>query len=245
MASGRKLVDATGETNLPVHITEWSASYSPRDPIHDSYFSAPYILEQFKNSEHGISSMSYWVFTDIFEENGPPMTPFHGGFGLLNFQGIKKPAYFSYQFLNRLGETELKNDDAQSWICRDENGGAQILLWDLTRLADASVPDQAIFRKLQPAKSKGSVRVNLTNVPEGNYRLALRQIGFEKNDAYSAYLKMNAPSQLTRAQEKTLRDATTGKPEFESEVKIGTDGKFSETLPLRENDVLLLTLERL
>jgi xylan 1,4-beta-xylosidase len=245
MASGRKLVDATGETNLPVHITEWSASYSPRDPIHDSYFSAPYILEQFKNSEHGISSMSYWVFTDIFEENGPPMTPFHGGFGLLNFQGIKKPAYFAYQFLNRLGATELKNDDAQSWICRDENGGAQILLWDLTRLADASVPNQAIFRKLQPAKSKGSVHVNLTNVPEGNYRIALRQIGFEKNDAYSAYLKMNAPSQLTRAQEKTLRDATTGKPEFESEVKIGTDGKFSETLPLRENDVLLLTLERL
>jgi xylan 1,4-beta-xylosidase len=244
MANGRGLVDVLGKTNLPVHITEWSASYSPRDPIHDSYFSAPYILEQFKHSERGINSMSYWVFTDIFEENGPALTPFHGGFGLLNLQGIKKPAYFAYQFMARLGMTELKNDDDASWVCRDEHGGTQILLWDLTRPADKAVSNQAIFRKLNPARSKGSVRVNLMNLPPGNYRLALRQIGFEKNDAYSAYLKMNAPSQLTRAQEKALRDAASGKPEFERVVKIGADGKFSETLPLRENDVLLLTLTR-
>jgi xylan 1,4-beta-xylosidase len=118
------------------------------------------------------------------------------------------------------------------------------LLWDLTRVADASVPNQAIFRTVQPAKSKGGVRVNLTNVPPGNYRLALRQIGFEKNDAYSACLEMHAPSQLTRAQEKTLRAAASGSPEFERGMTIAADGKFNETLPLRENDVLLLTLTR-
>ena len=242
MAAGRALVDATGKTNLPVHITEWSASYSPRDPIHDSYFSAPYILEQFKHSERGISSMSYWVFTDIFEENGPPMTPFHGGFGLLTVQGIKKPAYYAFQFLNRLGPMELKNDDAASWVCRDEKGGAQILLWDLTRPADKAVSNQAIFHKLNRAGSKGNVRLNLTNVPPGNYLLALRRVGFEKNDAYSAYLKMGSPAQLTRAQEQKLREAASGRPEFERNVKIGADGQFEETLPLRENDVLLLTL---
>jgi len=40
----------------------------------------------------------------------------------------------------------------------------------------------------------------------------------------------------------TLRATASGQPEFEREVKIGADGRFSETLPLRENDVLLLTL---
>jgi xylan 1,4-beta-xylosidase len=242
MAEGRRLVDASARPDLPVHITEWSASYSSRDPIHDSYFSAPYILEQFKHVGPGIASMSYWVFTDIFEENGPPMTPFQGGFGLLTVQGIKKPAYFAYQFMNQLGPTELQNSDSESWVCRDKKGGAQILLWDLTRLADASVPNQIIFRKLQPAKSKGSVRVHLSNVPAGNYQWALRQIGFEKNDAHSAYLKMGSPAQLTRAQEKILREAATGQPEFSREIKIGADGNFDETLPLRANDVLLLTL---
>jgi len=244
MANGRRLVDASLRPHLPIHVTEWSTSYSPRDPIHDSYFSAPYILEQFKHAEHGIASMSYWVFTDIFEENGPPMTPFHGGFGLINLEGIRKPAYFAFHFLNQLGATELQNADGASWVCRDDQGGAQILLWDLTPPTDASVPNQTIFRKLQPAKSKGSVRVELKNVPPGNYRLALQQIGFRKNDAYSAYLEMGALPQLTRAQEKILRDAATGRPEFERSVKIVADGLLDETLPLRENDVLLLTLTR-
>ena len=91
-------------------------------------------------------------------------------------------------------------------------------------------------------KSKGNVRVTLTSVPPGNYRLALRQTGFEKNDAYSAYLKQGAPAQLTRAQETELQNAASGKPEFERDVTISAGGRFEETLPLRENDVLLLTL---
>lgn len=238
----RAVIDSTARPGLPVHVTEWSTSYSPRDPVHDSYFSAPYILEQFKHTEHGIASMSYWVFTDIFEEAGPPLTPFHGGFGLFTVQGIKKPAYFAYRFLSRLGPTELANSDPASWVCRDGHGGAQILLWDLTRPADPNVSTDAIFRKLLPAKSKGSVRVVLANAPPGNYRLALWQVGFEKNDAYSAYLKMGAPAQLTRAQDGELRNAASGEPEFERQIQIGPDGHFEEMLPLRENDVLLVKL---
>ena len=54
--------------------------------------------------------MSYWTFTDIFEEVGPRWEPFYGGFGLINYEDINKPAFYAYQFLNRLGPTELKND---------------------------------------------------------------------------------------------------------------------------------------
>ena len=28
--------------------------------------------------------MSYWTYSDLFEEPGPPTAPFQGGFGLLN-----------------------------------------------------------------------------------------------------------------------------------------------------------------
>jgi xylan 1,4-beta-xylosidase len=55
--------------------------------------------------------MSYWVFTDIFEEPGPRFEAFHGGFGLMNLHGIRKPAYFACEYLNRLGPTELKSND--------------------------------------------------------------------------------------------------------------------------------------
>ena len=84
--------------------------------------------------------------------------------------------------------------------------------------------------------------MSLTGVPPGNYRLALWQVGFERNDAYSTYLRMGAPAQLTRAQEEILRSAATGNPDWTRDIKIDAEGRFEETLPLRENDVLLLTL---
>jgi xylan 1,4-beta-xylosidase len=86
--------------------------------------------------------------------------------------------------------------------------------------------------------------VSLANVPPGNYQLAVSKIGWQKNDAYSAYLEMGAPPQLTREQEQKLRDVSTGRPDSLREVKVGADGRFEEILPLRENDVLLLALTR-
>ena len=64
----REQIKTSALPNLPLHYTEWSTSYSPRDPVHDSYISAAYILSRLKGSEGHIQSMSYWTFTDIFEE---------------------------------------------------------------------------------------------------------------------------------------------------------------------------------
>src|SRR5580658_7056007 len=114
--------------------------------------------------------MSYWVFTDVFEELGPPPTPFHGGFGLLNLQGIKKPAYFAYRFLARLGPTELQNSDAASWVCRDDDGGVQALFWNLTRPMKTDVSDQAAFRQIQPAGDAGTVQLRIAHLAPGDYR---------------------------------------------------------------------------
>ncbi|HLK13533.1 MAG TPA: hypothetical protein VKT78_01900, partial [Fimbriimonadaceae bacterium] len=84
---------------LPLFITEWGPSYSPRDPIHDSYVCAPFVLEKLRQCEGVVDGMSYWAFTDQFEEPGPPSRPFHGGFGLMNVDGLHKPAFLAYQFL--------------------------------------------------------------------------------------------------------------------------------------------------
>ena len=82
--------------NLELHFTEWSTSYTPSDPVHDSYHSAAYILDKLKKSGDAAQSMSYWTFTDIFEEAGPRWEAFHGGFGLINYEDINKPAFYAY-----------------------------------------------------------------------------------------------------------------------------------------------------
>lgn len=231
----------SSKPHLPVHITEWSASYSNRDPVHDDYFSAPYILEQLKNTE-SLGSMSYWTFTDIFEETGIPTRPFHGGFGLLNLQGIKKPAYFAYRFLHQLGNQELVNSDEHSWVCRDTQGGVQALLWDLTMKPDAKVSNQAYFRQVRPTHVQSEARLSVTSLKPGRYKLSVCKVGYEKNDAYTAYLKMGAPTQIDRVQVAHLKALASGKPEREQEIRIPKSGQWETNFALRANDVVLATL---
>ncbi len=107
----RKDVLASLKPDLELHYTEWSSSYSSRDPVHDSYIQAPYILHTLKNVKYYVNSMSYWVVSDIFEESGTVPSEFHGGFGLMTFNGYKKPAYYAYQFLNELFDTEIIVED--------------------------------------------------------------------------------------------------------------------------------------
>src|ERR1022692_3982079 len=44
--------------NLPLYFTEWSTSYTPRDLVHDSYISAPYVLSKLKASQGLLQGMS-------------------------------------------------------------------------------------------------------------------------------------------------------------------------------------------
>lgn len=230
--------------NLELHYTEWSASYTPSDPIHDSYHEAAYILQKLKQSGDAVQSMSYWVFTDIFEEPGPRFEAFHGGFGLMNTQGIKKPAYFAYQFLNQLGDKELNNSDAQSIATTDGKGNVQLLLWDYSYTLPEKTNNQQYYIKDLPAADKGEVKVNLAGLKKGKYTLRISQVGYKRNDAYTAYIGMGSPAQLTRAQVSELKAQATGKPSEEKTIRVGRDGDYSLSLPLRQNDVYLVELLR-
>lgn len=237
-----KQIQASAIPGLELHYTEWSASYTPADPIHDSYHEAAFILNKIKQTGGAANSMSYWTFTDIFEEAGPRFTPFHGGFGLMNIEGIKKPAYYAYMFLNKLGNTELLNGDSLSWACKNKKGDLEVLLWDYTYTLPDSVNNQAYYVRNLPAKSKGMVRILLSGVPAGEYRFEVSRIGYKSNDVYTAYLAMNKPSQLTKDQVKTLKEQNNGQPKEKKNVTIDSDGKFSIELPFRENDVYLFNL---
>jgi xylan 1,4-beta-xylosidase len=239
--SQRPIIEKSAKPGLPIHITEWSASYSPRDPVHDSYFSAPFILEQLRRTED-VSSMSYWTFTDIFEENGPPARPFHGGFGLINLQGIRKPAFWAYAFLAQLGVTELQNADPSSYVCINTNGGAQVLLWDITHPTGGKLSNQDFFFRPHPARDQGNVTVQLKHLPPGTYGLRVHQVGYGVNDPYSRYLELGRPADLSREAAAELKNLSAGKPVSKATVVVKADGLFEMTLPLRENDVFLLSL---
>jgi len=231
--------------NLELHYTEWSSSYTPSDPLHDSYHEAAFILEKLKQVEKYANSMSYWVFTDIFEEAGPRFTPFHGGFGLMNTQGIKKSAYYAYSFMDKLGETELLNKDSSSYGCKNSKGDIQVLFWDFTYTLPDSTNNQVYYIRDLPSKSKGQVSIELSGIPKGKYKLELYKVGYKVNDAYTTYHLMGRPNQLTKQQVETIKKQNDGSPILKETIDIDTSGKFNRKIDLRENDVYLVNLIKL
>ncbi|MEN1785524.1 MAG: glycoside hydrolase [Bacteroidota bacterium] len=228
---------------LEVHFTEWSSSYSPRDAVHDTYQNATYVLNTLKFSEDIATSMSYWTFTDIFEEGGPPVTPFHGGFGLLNVQGIKKPTYYVYKYLNQLGSAELKNKDFNSWVCK-EGSDVQALVWDFSYLYAKNRFNQTFYANEVPAKNKGAMEIVVKNLAKGIYVLEIYKTGYRQNDPYTAYIDLGKPSQLNARQVDYLMKKSAAVPIL-TEVHQIDSGTFSKTLEYRENDIFFLTLRKI
>jgi xylan 1,4-beta-xylosidase len=236
----RAQIKGSAMPNLPLHYTEWSTSYSPRDPVHDAYLSAAYIVSRLKGVEGHADAMSYWTFTDIFEENGPVPSPFHGGFGLINFQGLRKPSFFAYKFLNRLGTEELASTDPESWVTRDR-GSVQVLFWKYLP-PQTKESNQIYFKRDLPSQRVGDVRVALRGVPPGQYTLNVYQVGYGVNDVYTDYFKMGSPPALTREQVRSLSERNSGQPLSTERVRVDQRGEFARNFPMRENDLYLITL---
>jgi xylan 1,4-beta-xylosidase len=243
MVGERKMIDNSPIPGLPLHFTEWSSAYTPTDFMHDTYQQAAFILSKVKGAYRSVDSMSYWVFTDIFEENGPRMTPFHGGFGLINYQDLKKPAFYAFKFLNELGSSELANADPASWVCTSKNNSVQALFWDYTPIVPPEgTNDQQFYQQEIPAKDVGRAVLSITNLPAGTYTLEIYQTGYRVNDVFTGYLDLKSPSQLTPAQVGILREQSKGDPQSVETIQIETGKPFVRTFPLRQNDVYFVKI---
>lgn len=129
-----KTIHATPYKGCEVHLTEWNSSPNCRDLVHDTAFMAPFIIQNNIRAIGLTDSIGFWDFTDIFEEGGLGATVFHGGFGLINVQGLEKPAYHGYWFLSRLGDKLLEKGDNYIVTRKDER--VQVLMWNYCHYND-------------------------------------------------------------------------------------------------------------
>lgn len=206
-----EMLDASPYPRAERHYTEWSSSPSPRDRVHDTAFLAPFIIENNWRARGLCNSLSFWVVSDIFEENRQGDTPFHGGFGLVNVQGLKKPSYHGYWFLAQLGNEELASGDNYA-VTRHPDGRLAILLWNYSHYRDEyndsraidSLTAETLYQVFQQ-KTPESFTCTLNNIPDGQYRLQTTQFDREHGSVFDAWVKMGAPAHIRREDLAVLR----------------------------------------
>src|SRR5262249_13086965 len=79
----RDEIRASGKRNLPLIWSEYNASYMNELEVTDTTFMAPWLADTIRQCDGLVDVMSYWSFSDVFDEQGVVKEPFYGGFGVL------------------------------------------------------------------------------------------------------------------------------------------------------------------
>jgi xylan 1,4-beta-xylosidase len=125
----RGYLEASAKPGIPLHITEWNTSYAPLDLMHETTMNAAYVAWVIAHMDSVFDSYSYWTFSDVFEECGVASAPFHGGFGLVTEDGVRKPTFFAFAFAAQLGETVHHRSDT-AFVTSRADGTIAALLYN-------------------------------------------------------------------------------------------------------------------
>ena len=152
----RPIAARHGYPGLPQWWTEWGAHASHFNPVHDSPWSAAYLVRGMVSAMGRTESLAYWTVSDHFEELGRAPKLLHGGFGLLAVGNLRKPRWWGLWMLEQLLPerlaTTVTGDGAGDMVqvigSRADDGRIAILAWngtvDVTKAGGAPLLDRSV-----------------------------------------------------------------------------------------------------
>ena len=207
-------IKASSLPDLPLIWSEFNASYFNEPAVTDSVYMGPWIADTLRQCDGLAEIMSYWSFSDVFEEQGVVKTPFYGGFGLLAAGNIPKPSFNVFKLLHALGEERVALDSDSALLTRRKDGTYVLAVWNYSAPEEAGAP-KTVNLQLKNIKAK---------------RAVIYRVDRDHGDIHPVYEKMGSPKYPTTAQIKDLqRAAELGQPES---MKI-QNGSLSLTLPAK------------
>ena len=216
-------IKASAMPGLPLLWTEWNVpgEMEARDTIYVGPALANTIREC---AGEGVEALSFWTFSDVFEEGGPIPAPFTGQFGLRAQGGINKPSFYAFALLHQLGNQLLQNASKDVIVTKTPDGDLAIAAWNLVDPGEHGATKQ-ITLVFQGLRADAPVSINRVDENHGN--------------VLKAYAAMGRPVYPTPEQVEQLnRETDLGVPE----QRHLNHGKL--TVDLTPNALLLIKIEK-
>ena len=124
-------IAASAFPKMPLIWTEYNADYGNHVEVTDSAYMGPFLADTIRQCDGLTEMMSYWDFSDVFEEQGVVKTPFWGGFGVLAERDIPKPSFNAFALLHRLGDTRIESASNSVLVTRRKDRSLAIAVWNL------------------------------------------------------------------------------------------------------------------
>jgi xylan 1,4-beta-xylosidase len=185
-------IRTSAKPDLPLIWSEFNASYKNEPEIEDSIFMGSWMANTIRLCDGLADIMSYWSFSDVFEEQGVVKTPFYGGYGLIAAGDIPKPAFRAFELLHKLGDQRLNLNSDSALLTRRSDGALVLAVWNY-------VPPE------QSGKTKSiTIQFKNKNISEA----AVWRLDDDHGNVMREYARLGSPRYPTKQQLDQLRAVT-------------------------------------
>lgn len=193
-------VQRSSHPALPVIWSEYNASYMNEVDVTDSAYMGPWLANTIRLCDGMTTMMSYWTFSDVFEEQGVIKTPFYGGYGVMAEQSVPKAIYNAFALLHRLGFERLESDGQNLLVTRRDDRTLAIAIWNYAAPGEKAAP-QSLFFNVKGVKQAKRYHVEIVDPQHGS--------------ALETWRAMGSPIYPTREQNRQMRDSAAATQKVE------------------------------
>ena len=194
------------QPKLPLLWTEWNVASFGRLHARDTTYVGAALADDIRQCDGQVDMMSFWTFSDVFEENGPKKEPFDGGFGLIAMGGIKKPSYVAFGLLHKLGAERLATQATDILVTRRPNGTLVIAAWNLVD-PDQQGSDKLLHLRFNGVASDAVVSIQYADSQHGNTLATYESMGSPRYPTPSQVQEINRTANLPEPRPTRLKDA--------------------------------------
>ena len=195
-------IEESPYSHLPLIMSEFNASYANEPDVTDTPYMGPWMASTIAQCDGLVQAMSYWTFSDVFEEGGVIHSPFYGGFGLIAEDDIPKAAFNAFALLHKLGDVRLDAAAHSALITRTAGGDLAIALWNY------APPDGTGPRYTPPPSSRPLRTFDITiHDISPAASVILWKVDDRHSNVLQAYDEMGRPAWPTPGQIAILRNA--------------------------------------
>ncbi|MGA9333990.1 MAG: glycosyl hydrolase [Rudaea sp.] len=185
-------IKASALPDLPLIWSEFNASYLTEPKVTDSVFMGPWLADTIRQCDGLVDMMSYWTFSDVFDEQGVVKTPLYGGYGLIAAGNIPKPAFNAFKLLHKLGTRRIAVSSDHVLATRNSDGTLTLAVWNYAPPTPRSAAPATITLHFAHSKARHAL---------------ISRVDSTHGDMHAAYAAMGSPRYPTMAQLKALRAA--------------------------------------
>jgi beta-xylosidase/AraC-like DNA-binding protein len=204
-AWSKKFIQSINPSIKKFFVSEWNLDFSSRNRLHDFLIKAPFILQNCVDAAGTVDVLCYWLASDITAEYSDSSAILFGGPGLISRHGIRKPSFFAYHFLSRLGPVLLAKGEGYIVTAKNENNYAAIVfnykyISNQSRLRNDYhdlAKDPAEFLENQ---NNLTVSLHIANTRPGRYKLCSHILNTRSGSVYDAWKRLSAVEELSDAE---------------------------------------------